>query len=100
MRRKTFLTPWSYNRLVELQRKICMPLLAFLKMKALEQGTGISFIDSTPYAHCYIKMKKLRKQFNKSAYVKNTIGRFYGFKLHLIINDKGELLRSLLLRVM
>ena len=28
---KGFLMPWSYNRFVELQRKICIPLVAFLK---------------------------------------------------------------------
>ena len=44
----------SYNRFVELERKVCIPLAVFLKMKALGQCTGISFIDST-YAPQNIK---------------------------------------------
>ncbi|ETK11991.1 hypothetical protein T235_12465 [Tannerella sp. oral taxon BU063 isolate Cell 8/11] len=41
-------------------------------------------------------MGKLHNYFKKSIYKKkNTTVQFYGFKLHLIINDKGELLRFL-----
>ena len=48
----------SYNRFVELERKVCIPLAVFLKMKALGQCTGISFIDSTPIRSCHIKKRK------------------------------------------
>ena len=84
----------SYNRFVELERKVCIPLAVFLKMKALGQCTGISFIDSTPIRSCHIKREKQHKTFKEFARKgKSTLGWFYGFKLHLIINDKGELLR-------
>ena len=87
----------SYNRFVELERKVCIPLAVFLKMKALGQCTGISFIDSTPIRSCHIKREKQHKTFKEFARKgKSTLGWFYGFKLHLIINDKGELLDFLL----
>ena len=87
----------SYNRFVELQRKVCIPLAIFLKTKSLGQCTGISFIDSTPIRSCHIKREKQHKTFKEFARKgKSTLGWFYGFKLHLIINDKGELLDFLL----
>ena len=87
----------SYNRFVELERKVCIPLAVFLKKKALGQCTGISFIDSTPIRSCHIKREKQHKTFKEFARKgKSTLGWFYGFKLHLIINDKGELLDFLL----
>ena len=75
----------SYNRFVELQRKVW------------DKCTGISFIDSTPIRSCHIKREKQHKTFEEFAgKMKSTLGWFYGFKLHLIINDKGELLDFLL----
>ena len=55
----------SYNRFVELERKVCIPLAVFLKMKALGQCTGISFIDSTPIRSCHIKREKQHKTFKE-----------------------------------
>jgi len=87
----------SYNRFVELQRKVCIPLAIFLRTKSLGQCTGISFVDSTPIQSCHIKREKQHKTFKEFARKgKSTLGWFYGFKLHLIINDKGELLDFLL----
>jgi hypothetical protein len=57
------------------------------------EGTGISFIDSTPVRVCKNKRIKRNKVFKDIAQVgKSTMGYFFGFKLHLVINDKGELL--------
>jgi len=87
----------SYNRFVKLQRKVCIHLAIFLETKSLGQCTGISFIDSTPIRSCHIKRKRQHKTFNEfDRKVKSTLGWFYGFKLHLIINDKGGLLDFLL----
>jgi len=56
-------------------------------------GTGISFIDSTPIRVCKNKGIKRNKVFKDMATVgKSTMGYFFGFKLHIVINDKGELL--------
>lgn len=55
--------------------------------------TGISFIDSTAIRVCHNKRIKRNKTFKDVAEVgKTTMGWFYGFKLHLVINDKGEIL--------
>ncbi len=56
-------------------------------------GTGIAFIDSTPIRvgkHKRIKRNKVFEGLNKVG--KSTMGYFFGFKLHIVINDKGELL--------
>ena len=38
----------SYNRFVELQREVAIPLALFIKKVLLGKCTGISFVDSTP----------------------------------------------------
>lgn len=90
---KEFPTQVSYNRFVELQKKAMLPMAMFLKTCCMAECTGISFIDSTKIAVCKNKRIKRNKVFQGIATVgKSTMGWFYGFKLHLIINDKGELL--------
>ena len=87
----------SYNRFVELQQKAILPLAIFLKTCCLGQCTGISFIDSTPLRACHIKREKQHKTFKNTATKGQcSLGWFFGFKLHLIINDKGELLDFML----
>jgi len=55
--------------------------------------TGITFVDSTSVAVCKNKRIKRNKVFKGMAEVgKSTVGWFFGFKLHLVCNDKGELL--------
>lgn len=83
----------SYNRFVELQKKCIVPLAIFLKTCALGSCTGVSFIDSTPLRVCHIKREKQHKTFKDIALKGQcSLGWFFGFKLHLIINDKGEIL--------
>jgi len=83
----------SYNRFVELQKKVVVKLAIFLKMFCLGKCTGISYIDSTPIRVCHIKREKQHKVFKGLAQKGQcSLGWFYGFKLHLIINDKGEIL--------
>ena len=70
-----------------------MTMALFLKTCALGDCTGISFIDSTPIRVCKnkrIKRNKVFKGIDNTG--KSTIGWFYDFKLHIIINDKGEIL--------
>lgn len=83
----------SYNRFVELQKKSLIPMAVFLKTCCMAECTGISFIDSTKIAVCKNKRISRNKVFKGIATIgKSTMGWFYGFKLHLIINDKGELM--------
>ena len=83
----------SYNRFVELQQKALMPLVMFLKMSRLGQSNGISFIDSTPIRVCKNKRIFNHKVFDGiAARGKSTMGYFFGFKLHIVINDRGEII--------
>jgi len=83
----------SYNRFTELMQNNLLPLTMFLKTCCLGNCTGISFVDSTPVRVCKNKRIKRNKVFKDIANVgKSTMGWFYGFKLHLIINDMGEIL--------
>lgn len=82
----------SYNRFVERQAQVGLHLLLFLQTCALGKCTGISIIDSTPLVACHIKREKQHKTMKGWAEKgKCTMGWFYGFKLHLVINDKGEI---------
>lgn len=83
----------SYNRFVELSQSVLMPMTMFLKTCCLGTCSGISFIDSTPIRVCHNKRIKRNKVFKGVAEVgKSTMGWFYGFKLHIVINDRGEIL--------
>jgi len=83
----------SYERFTHIQQKIAVPFMLFLKLCCLGSSRGINYIDSTPIKVCHIKREKQHKTFVDVAEKgKSTLGWFYGFKLHLIINDKGELL--------
>jgi hypothetical protein len=87
----------SYNRFVELQKKVVQPLGVFMKMHCLGNCTGISFIDSTTLKSCHYKREKQHKVFvglAKKSF--GTLGWFYGFKLHLVCNDKGEIIEFML----
>uniref|UniRef100_UPI0005A7902D IS982 family transposase n=1 Tax=Candidatus Protochlamydia sp. R18 TaxID=1353977 RepID=UPI0005A7902D len=55
--------------------------------------TGIAFIDSTSIDVCHNKRIKRNKVFKGLAKRgKTTSGWFFGFKLHLMINERGEIL--------
>ena len=83
----------SYNRFTELMQSNRMPLALYLKTCRLGECTGISFVDSTPIRVCNNKRINANKVFKDIANTgRSTMGWFHGFKLHIVINDKGELL--------
>jgi len=83
----------SYNRFIELSQGVIVPLLVYLKSRRLGQITGISFIDSTPLKVCHPRRIHSHRVFKDLAQRgKSSTGWFYGFKLHIVINDRGELL--------
>jgi len=83
----------SYNRFVELQQKALMPMVLFLKTLRLGKSTGIAYVDSTPIRVCHNKRIFNHKVFQGVAQRgKSTMGYFFGFKLHLIVNDRGEII--------
>lgn len=80
----------SYNRFVELISRLFVPFNILLHLLYGEE-TGIYFIDSTTIKACHNKRRYRNKVFAglaKSS--KSSMGYFYGFKLHAIINHKGE----------
>ena len=83
----------SYERFNHLQSRLVLPLMVMLHKKCLGHSRGINFIDSTTLKVCHIKREKQHRVFHSLATKgKGTMGWFYGFKLHLVINDQGELL--------
>lgn len=90
---KEFPDTVSYNRFVELMQANMLPLTLYMKTCCLGECTGISFVDSTPIRACKNKRIKNNKVFKDIATTgRSTMGWFYGFKLHIAVNDKGELL--------
>lgn len=82
----------SYNRFVELMSGAMLPLLVYLSSRKGEV-TGINYIDSTPIAVCHPRRANRHQVFETLAqWGKNSIGWYFGFKLHLVINERGELL--------
>ena len=85
----------SYNRIVELEREVVIPLALFIKKVLLGKCTGISFVDSTPLRGCKNQRIHIHKVFKGIAQRgKCSMGWFFGFKLHLICNEKGERFRQ------
>ena len=90
--RGEFPTLVSYTRFVELLPATVAPLLAYLRHR-LGRVTGIAFIDSTPIPVCGNKRITRHQVFaGLAARGKSSLGWFYGFKLHLVVNDCGEVL--------
>ncbi len=82
----------SYNRFVELMQGALVPLCGYLQTRKGE-CSGISFIDSTSLKVCHNRRIHSHKVFAGCARRgKTSVDWFFGFKLHLVINDCGELL--------
>ncbi len=82
----------SYTRFVELMPST-LPAMSLYLLVRFGQGTGVAFIDSTPLAVCHNRRIGRHRVFAEMATRgKNSMGCFYGFKLHLIVNDQGDLL--------
>ena len=83
----------SYNRFVEIMSESTLALTLFALAQNSKNVTGISFIDSTKLAVCKNLRIYSHKVFKGVAQRgKTSIGWFYGFKLHIVINHLGEIL--------
>ncbi len=88
----------SYPRYIAILPRYAFYFFAFL-FHLLGACSGISFIDSTTLRVCLGKRVKSHKVFKGLAeWAKSSKGWVFGFKLHLVINDRGELLRVCLTR--
>ena len=55
--------------------------------------TGIAFVDSTSLEVCHnIRIPRNKVFINTGKRGKGAMGYFWGFKLHLLINHRGEIL--------
>lgn len=91
-KQKEFPNRLSYGRFVELQSRCSLPLVAFMKTR-YSKCSGISFIDSTSLVVCNNRRIHSNKVFKDVARRgKTSMGWFYGFKLHIVISDAGEIL--------
>ncbi len=91
--RKEFPGLVSYSRFVEFMPSALLPLCAYLRLVCLGDCTGISFIDSTSLDVCLNQRIASHKVFAGLAQRgKTSTGWFFGFKLHLVFNDRGEIL--------
>lgn len=81
----------SYTRFLALMPSVVVPMCSYLTSK-LGKPTGIQFVDSTKIEVCHIMRAKQNKVFEGIAeHGKGTMGWSFGFKLHLIINQLGEI---------
>jgi hypothetical protein len=90
--KKDFPNAVSYNRFVELMKESILTMYLF-SCCYRGKATGISFIDSMPLPVCHnlrIYSHKTLKEFANRG--KSSTGWFYGFKLHLVINEYGEII--------
>jgi hypothetical protein len=91
--RDAFPRQLSYNRFTERQQRVTHALVFFLELRAMGKCTGISIIDSTPLHVCHPKRIRRNRVFRHWAKTgKGTMGWFHGFKLHLVVNGKGEII--------
>ena len=81
----------SYGRFVELMPWSFVALVQVLNSRCFGTMTGISFLDATSISVCHVKRAKAHKTFNHLAgWGKSSMGWYFGFKLHLIINERGN----------
>ncbi len=89
-----FPTLLSYTGFLEVMPKALMPLCAyFTHIKG--KPTGISFVDSTSIKVCHNLRIERHKTFAGIAKRgRGTMGWFYGFKLHIIVNHLGDIIAA------
>jgi hypothetical protein len=86
----------SYKQINKLMKRILIPLFAY-QYSLQGAPTGIGFIDSTILSVCHIRRASSHRVFKGIAKKgKTTTGWFYGLKLHLVVNHRGEILTWML----
>lgn len=86
--RREFPGPPSYQRVVEIMPR-CAALFDALKGRC----DGVSIVETTALAVCdNRRIGRYRVFKGEAARGKTSMGWFFGFKLHLVVNSNGELL--------
>ena len=82
----------GYSRIIQLLPRLLLPLSLIMHMLKGEE-TGVYYIDSTKLEICHNKRTSSNRVFKNIAKIgRSSYGWFMGFKLHLIINNKGEIM--------
>jgi Transposase DDE domain len=82
----------SYQRFIDWIPSSLMPLSVYLK-QCFGTCSGISFIDSTSLKVCHNRRIGRHRVFEGlAACGKTSVDWFFGFKLHVVVNEYGELL--------
>ncbi len=87
-----FPTLLSYTRFIRVAPSVLAPLCSYLtQLKG--KSTGIAFIDSTSLRICHhIRIPRHQVFEGIAKRGKTSMGWFYGFKLHCVVNPLGEIL--------
>jgi hypothetical protein len=81
-----------YDRFVSLMPRLFAPLMVLLHSLSGEE-TGLYFGDSSKLAVCHNRRIDRHRVFDGlAARGKTSMGWFFGLKLHLVINHKGEIM--------
>lgn len=82
----------SYSRIIQLWPRLILPItILFQQLKG--EANGIYFIDSTKLQICHNKRTANNRVFRRLAKMgRSSCGWFMGYKLHLLINNKGEIM--------
>ncbi len=82
----------SYSCFINRMKEVMLPLTLFVQINS-GQCTGIYYIDASCLPVCHRKRSHRHRTFDQIAqYGKTSVGWFFGLKLHLVINDKGQLI--------
>jgi hypothetical protein len=82
----------TYERCVALIKRTHLPLYLWVMSRRGEES-GVAYIDSTSLSVCHSKRRFQHRTFQDFAQSgKTSVGWFFGFKLHLVINDRGAIL--------
>ncbi len=92
--KKAFPDLLSYTRFLAVMPRAIAPMCAyFSSLKG--KPTGIELIDSTSIKVCHnIRIPRHKTFAGIAQRGKGTMGWFYGFKLHLIVNHLGEIVAA------
>lgn len=87
-----FKNPPCYERFIAIIPSLFLPLIIMMHYLS-GRKTGIYYVDSTHFAVCKNIRIASHKTFSSlAARGHSSVDWFYGFKLHLIINNHGEII--------
>jgi hypothetical protein len=88
---KLFKNPPCYDRFIQIIPSLFLPIVVMVHYLS-GRKTGVYYVDSTHFSVCKnIRISNHKTFKNLAARGHSSIDWFYGFKLHMIINDKSEI---------